>query len=57
MNQLFRLIRYLLNRRRFDSELANDLEFHRTGSILKRCGKRKAPPVCQVASPIVSAAR
>jgi hypothetical protein len=29
MNELFRRLRYLLNRRRFDSELANDLEFHR----------------------------
>ena len=29
MNEFFRRLRYLLNRRRFDSELANDLEFHR----------------------------
>jgi len=29
MNQLFRRLRYLLHRRRFDRELANDLEFHR----------------------------
>ncbi len=29
MFQLFRRIRYLLNRRRFDQELSNDLEFHR----------------------------
>jgi predicted permease len=29
MNQLFRRIRYLLNRRRFDRELANEMEFHR----------------------------
>jgi predicted permease len=29
MNEFFRRIRYLLHRRRFDRELANDLEFHR----------------------------
>jgi predicted permease len=29
MNELFRRLRYLLHRRRFDWELANDLEFHR----------------------------
>jgi predicted permease len=29
MNQLFRRLRYLLNRRRFDQELADDMEFHR----------------------------
>src|SRR4030088_454837 len=29
MNEFFRRLRYLLNRRRFDRELANDLEFHR----------------------------
>ena len=29
MNQFFRRIRYLLNRRRFDDELAEDMEFHR----------------------------
>jgi predicted permease len=29
MNELFRRLRYLLHRRRFDRELANDLEFHR----------------------------
>jgi predicted permease len=29
MNELFRRLRYLLNRRRFDQELANDMEFHR----------------------------
>jgi predicted permease len=29
MNELFRRFRYLLHRRRFDQELANDLEFHR----------------------------
>ena len=29
MNELFRRIRYLLNRRRFDRELKNDMEFHR----------------------------
>jgi len=29
MNELFRRLRYLLHRRRFDRELANDLDFHR----------------------------
>ncbi len=29
MSELFRRIRYLLNRRRFDAELENDMEFHR----------------------------
>src|ERR1017187_6946151 len=29
MNESFRRIRYLLNRRRFDQELASDMEFHR----------------------------
>jgi predicted permease len=29
MNEFFRRLRYLLNRRRFDQELAGDLEFHR----------------------------
>ena len=29
MNELFRRIRYLLNQRRLDAELANDMEFHR----------------------------
>jgi predicted permease len=29
MSELFRRLRYLLNRRRFDQELADDLEFHR----------------------------
>jgi hypothetical protein len=29
MNEFFRRLRYLLNRRRFDKELANDMEFHR----------------------------
>ena len=29
MNQFFRRLRYLLNRRRFDQELADDMEFHR----------------------------
>jgi hypothetical protein len=29
MNEFFRRIRYLLNRRRFDQELASDMEFHR----------------------------
>ena len=29
MNELFRRLRYLLNRRRFDQELAQDMDFHR----------------------------
>ena len=29
MGELIRRIRYLLNRRRFDAELENDMEFHR----------------------------
>ena len=29
MSDLFRRLRYLLNRRRFDQELASDMEFHR----------------------------
>ena len=29
MNEFFRRLRYLLNRRRFDEELQNDMEFHR----------------------------
>jgi hypothetical protein len=29
MNELFRRLRYLLNRRRFDEELAGEMEFHR----------------------------
>jgi predicted permease len=29
MGEIFRRIRYLINRRRFDVELANDMEFHR----------------------------
>jgi predicted permease len=29
MNELFRRLRFLLNRRRFDAELSNDMEFHR----------------------------
>jgi predicted permease len=29
MNEFFRRVRYLLNRRRFDQELASDMEFHR----------------------------
>ena len=29
MSEFFRRLRYLFNRRRFDQELANDMEFHR----------------------------
>lgn len=34
MDKLLRRLRYLLNRRRFDDELANDLEFHREMAAL-----------------------
>ena len=33
MNELFRRLRYLLHRRRFDDELANDMEFHREMAV------------------------
>jgi predicted permease len=39
MSQLFRRIRYLLNRRRFDRELAGDMEFHR--EMAARAGARE----------------
>jgi hypothetical protein len=29
MGELFRRIKYLINRRRLDAELASDMEFHR----------------------------
>ena len=29
MSEFFRRLQYLFHRRRFDQELANDLEFHR----------------------------
>lgn len=38
MNQLLRRLRYLLNRRRFDQELASDMEFHR--EMVERYGGR-----------------
>src|ERR1700675_5019150 len=38
MNEFFRRLRYLLNRRRFDQELANDMEFHR--EMAAREGRR-----------------
>jgi predicted permease len=38
MSDFFRRVRYLLNRRRFDQELANDMEFHR--EMAAREGKR-----------------
>jgi len=38
MHDFMRRIRYLLHRRRFDRELANDLEFHR------EMAERAAPP-------------
>ncbi len=38
MNNLFRRIRYLLNRSRFDRELADDMEFHR--EMVARAGQR-----------------
>jgi hypothetical protein len=37
MKQFIRRLRYLLHRRRFDRELANDLEFHR--EMAERAGK------------------
>jgi predicted permease len=37
MSEIFRRLRYLLHRRRFDRELANDLEFHR--EMGERAGK------------------
>ena len=33
MNEYYRRIRYLLNRRRFDQELAGDMEFHREMAV------------------------
>jgi predicted permease len=33
MNEIFRRLRYLLHRRRFDRELANDMEFHREMAV------------------------
>src|SRR5450631_2603561 len=38
MGELMRRIRYLLNRRRFDAELENDMEFHR--EMAAREGRR-----------------
>ncbi len=38
MGELFRRIRYLVNRRRFDAELENDMEFHR--EMAARQGRR-----------------
>ncbi len=38
MGELMRRIRYLLNRRRFDAELENDMEFHR--EMAARAGRR-----------------
>ena len=38
MGELFRRIRYLINRRRFDAELAGDMEFHR--EMAARAGRR-----------------
>jgi predicted permease len=35
MNELFRRLRYLWHRRRFDQELANDMEFHREMAALE----------------------
>ncbi len=35
MGEFFRRLRYLLNRRRFDQELQNDLEFHREMAALQ----------------------
>ena len=38
MGELMRRIRYLINRRRFDAELAGDMEFHR--EMAARAGRR-----------------
>ncbi len=38
MGELIRRIRYLINRRRFDAELSNDMEFHR--EMAARAGRR-----------------
>jgi hypothetical protein len=53
MSELIRRLRYLLNRRRLDRELASEMEFHREmatrhggiafGNTLA-CGKRPAMP-------------
>src|ERR1022692_921874 len=56
MNEFFRRIRYLLNRRRFDQELASDMEFHREmagtgrsfGNTL-RLREDAALPICFIA--------
>lgn len=37
MGELFRRIRYLLNRHRFDAELENDIEFHREMAAQAGC--------------------
>ncbi len=41
MMQLFRRLRYLFNRRRFDRELADDMEFHREMAGRKRSAFRQ----------------
>src|SRR5690348_9882648 len=38
MSQFFRRLQYLLHRRRYDQELASDLELHR--EMAARCGDR-----------------
>ena len=38
MGEIFRRIRYLINRRRFDAELESDMEFHR--EMAAREGRR-----------------
>ena len=42
MNELLRRLQYLLHRRRFDRELANDLEFHR--EMAESAGRAAGPP-------------
>jgi macrolide transport system ATP-binding/permease protein len=38
MDEFFRRIRYLIHRRRFDAELAGDMEFHR--EMAEKAGRR-----------------
>ena len=46
MNDLLRRIHYLLHRRRFDRELANDLEFHR--EMAESAGRPLGPTRCSL---------
>ncbi len=40
MNEFFRRLRYLLNRRRFEEELASDMQFHRGMVAIEGGGTR-----------------